>query len=344
MDQQYFQAVDKILTDGTWQLNKRTGQECCTYPGITMEFDLQFGFPAPTTKPIAWKSVTGEWVGFIRGVTSAADFRALGSKVWDGNANETPVWLANPFRYGPDDLGDVYGAMWRKWPAYIKADRVYSSAQRDRLLATGWRESLDIDDDNLAGYEKEIDQVADCIRKLILTPSDRRILFTGWNPAILDQIALPPCHMTYQFVPNIQKRELSLVMFQRSADYGLGIPFNVAECGLWLHLMSLLCGYRPKRLVITTGDSHIYREHMPALREQRAREPRPLPKLLIDARIPNYQQMLFEEGQDIIANEAAKQRVVQRAIEWLDKIEPSDFVLADYDPHPKLENEMKMAV
>lgn len=217
-DHEYFKAINKILDDGTCQLNERTGEKCWTYPGLMMEFDLQKGFPAPTTKPLAWESVKGEWIGFIQGATSAADFRALGSKVWDANANETPAWLTNPFRKGEDDLGPIYGAQWRKWPAhtFVTWDQLTGENRQlmnEHLDKHGWNNSIDTAEGNF--LFKEIDQVADCIRKLILTPSDRRILFHGWNPAVLDQIALPSCHLLYQFLPNLAKRELSMTLYIR---------------------------------------------------------------------------------------------------------------------------------
>ena len=215
-ERNYLNTLHNVLDNGVWQKNERTGELCCSLDGAITRFDLRQAFTAAvTTKKLAWDNVRGEFCGFLRGVTSAADFRALGCKVWDANANDNQAWLDNPFREGPDHLGDVYGAMWRCWPAYIKADRVETSAQRDRLLANGWRESLDIDDDNLAGYEKEIDQLGECVRKLILNPSDRRILFHGWNPALLDTIALPACHLLYQFLPNVQDRILNMSIYIR---------------------------------------------------------------------------------------------------------------------------------
>ncbi len=197
----YLKTMQDVLDNGVWQKNERTGEMCCVLDGAMTRFDLRKGFPAVTTKPLAWKGVRGEFVGFLRGVTSAWDFRTLGCKVWDANANENAQWLANPFREGEDHLGDIYGAQWRRWPAY-KLVPEDNKAQNDLLGTTGWECIDELRDTILPkGYPmvyhnlwyKEIDQLGDCIRKIILTPSDRRILFHGWNPAKLDEIALPAC-------------------------------------------------------------------------------------------------------------------------------------------------------
>lgn len=141
-----------------------------------------------------------------------------------------------------------------------------------------------------------------------------------------------------------------------SNDMGLGNPFNVAEGALWLHLMSLLCGYRPRRLVIFIGDAHVYDSHIPALREQMAREPKAPPRLLVEVNVASFEQMKAEASagfvdippswqEDVspVLIDFAQQRVADLAIAQLDKINPSDFTLANYDPHPPLENKMKMA-
>ena len=127
---QYLELVQTILDTGTWQEN-RTGIRTISIPGAMLRFDLQEGFPAVTTKKLAFKSAIGEMIGFLRASKSAADFRALGCKVWDANANENAQWLANPYRRGTDDLGDVYGVQWRQWPAYKVLDATASAQLQD---------------------------------------------------------------------------------------------------------------------------------------------------------------------------------------------------------------------
>lgn len=215
----YHDNLRFILDNGAWKTN-RTQYATKMVPGLTMRFDLRQGFPAVTTKRLAFKSVIGELVGFLRAARSAADFRALGCKVWDQNANENQQWLANPWREGEDALGDVYGAMWREWPGYERVSELDPNFKERcaYLEANGWQQIAKLSgyqdpDDRL--YYKAIDMLGDCVRKIILEPDDRRILFHAWNPARLHGMALPPCHLLYHFLPNKDTKELSLCMTQR---------------------------------------------------------------------------------------------------------------------------------
>jgi thymidylate synthase len=207
---QYLELVQTILDTGTWQEN-RTGIRTISMPGAMLRFDLQQGFPAVTTKKLAFKSAIGEMIGFLRASRSAADFRALGCKVWDANANENPQWLANPYRQGPDDLGDVYGVQWRQWPAYKLIDasageQIADATNRGYELVTSFVEN---GREQVLLY-KAIDQLRQCLDTIIERPTDRRILFHAWNPAKLDEIALKKSFEAYQFLPNVTKREISL--------------------------------------------------------------------------------------------------------------------------------------
>ena len=316
--QPYLSLVRTILDTGTWQDN-RTGIRSISIPGASMRFDLAAGFPAITTRRLPFKSAVGELIGFLRGARSAAEFRALGCKVWDQNANENAAWLANPYRTGEDWLGEIYGYQWRAWPAYkvLDADR---TAQIDDATLRGYRAIARIDD---AGVEKlllhkEIDQVRQCLDTIVANPTDRRILFHGWNCAELDQMALPPCHLLYQFLPNAVARELSLCLYVRSNDIGLGAPFNVCEAAVLLSLVARLTGYAPRWLTYFIGDAHIYENQLDMLHEQLARTPYPLPRLAISDRIP----ALAKSG--------------RYEPEWLERAEPADFSLEDYRHHPPL--------
>jgi thymidylate synthase len=316
---QYLDLVRTVLDTGTWQEN-RTGIRTISIPGAMLRFDLQKdGFPAVTTKRLAFKSVIGELVGFLRASRSAADFRALGCKVWDQNANENADWLANPYRLGEDDLGPVYGVQWRAWPAYklIEADK---KAQIQRAQEGGFRVVGVVKDegkDKVLLY-KAIDQLRECLDTIIKNPHSRRILFHGWNCAELDAIALPACHLLYQFIPNATTKEISLCLYIRSNDIGLGAPFNLAEGAALLHLVGRLTGYKPKWFTYFIGDAHIYENHLDMLKEQLQREPHPAPQLVISNRIPDYAVTGKYEP------------------EWLDKLDPSDFQLENYIHHPPL--------
>jgi thymidylate synthase len=350
---QYKSVLRQILQEGTWEPNARTGIDTIKlpYPAV-MRFYLPSGYPALTGRRAPFKAANGELVGFIRGVTSAFDFRGLGCKFWDQNANENAQWLANAFRKGTDDLGDVYGAQWRRWPAFklLKPTDFPSSdahvAAEAKLEADGWKRLEDhsgrqvgLDEDI---WFKEIDQLAECVRKIILNPSDRRILFHAWNPAKLDEIALPACHLLYQFVPTPSKKELALSVTIRSNDMPLGFPSNVMEAATLLELVARLTGYKATWLTIISNDAHIYRNQMDMVNEYLERPVQDLPKLVISDRVPTYLDMYDNVLDGVMAcendphtplpRERANQMIADAAVAWLDKVEPTDFSLEGYTP------------
>jgi thymidylate synthase len=312
---QYLDLVRTVFEQGSWQTN-RTGIRTLSLPGAAMRFDLSEGFPAVTTKKLAFKSAVGELIGFLRGYRSAAEFRALGCKVWDQNANENAAWLANPYRLGEDDLGPVYGVQWRNWPAF-KALPASAAGQIEDALGRGYVRIADTDDGQVVLY-KAVDQLRQCLDTIISNPSDRRIIFHGWNWAQLEEMALPPCHLLYQFLPNAVTREISLCLYIRSNDLGLGTPFNLTEGAALLHLVGRLTGFKPKWFSYFIGDAHIYENHVPMLQQQLTREPLPAPQLLLSDRIPDYAV------------------TGQYQPEWLEQVEPGDFSLAGYQHHAHL--------
>jgi thymidylate synthase len=315
---QYLDLVQTILDTGSWQVN-RTGIRTLSMPGAALRFDLQQGFPAVTTKRLAFKSAIGELVGFLRAERSAARFRELGCKVWDQNANENAQWLANPYREGPDDLGSVYGVQWRQWPAYKLLDAARGEQIAD-ALARGYAKVGEVDEDGQAKVllYKAVDQLRQCLDAIVNNPGDRRILFHGWNWAQIEEMALPPCHLLYQFLPNAGTRELSMCLYIRSNDVGLGTPFNLAEAGALMHLVGRLTGYKPRWLSYFIGDAHIYENHLDMLREQLTRTPLAAPQLLLSDRIPDYAVTGRYEPQ------------------WLEQVEPGDFSLVGYEHHAPL--------
>lgn len=320
--QQYLDLVRNVFEQGSWQEN-RTGIRTLSLPGAMMKFDLQQGFPAVTTKKLAFKSAVGEMVGFLRGYRSAADFRALGCKVWDQNANENAQWLANPYRLGEDDLGSVYGVQWREWPAYklIEHSLPQADAQIQDALQRGYQRIGEIT--HPQGTQgtllyKAVDQLRQCLDTIHHDPSNRRILFHGWNWAQLEEMALPPCHLLYQFLVNPGSKEISLCLYIRSNDLGLGTPFNLTEGAALLHLVGRLTGYTPRWFTYFIGDAHIYENHVDMLQEQLQRTPFPAPKLVLSERIPDFAV------------------TGQYEPEWLEKVEPTDFWLEGYQHHAPL--------
>jgi thymidylate synthase len=319
-----------IIDNGTWGLNERTKKNCLSIDGAMVRLDLREGFPAVTEKKLYYPGVTGELVGMLRGATSAEEFRKYGSKVWDQNANENEAWLANPFREGVDDLGPIYGAMWRHWPAYkdinLGPTGDDSEGKLKAAIDNGFEAITDYRDE-LTGdmhlvLRKMVDQLRGCLDTIMKNPSDRRIIYHGWNPAVLDEIALPSCHIFKQFICRPETREISMVAQMRSVDVGLGLPFNIAHEATMLHLVARLTGYTPKFLTMQLGDTHIYEDHMDMVNLMMSREPMPLPQLKISDRVPEF----------------AKTGVYEP--EWLDKVEPSDFELVGYQSHPGIKAPM----
>jgi len=358
---QYNDALAFIRDNGTRQSN-RTGTDTIMFPTVFMRFDMDEGFPAVTTKQLAFKAAKGELAGFLRAARSARTFRDLGCKVWDQNANENKAWLENPNRIGEDHLGGVYGVQWREWPGYKVLDladpRDVAIAQK--LEWEGWRNvgAFQTEHDevmirsgnqpsgNKRLFFKQIDMLGECIQKLILEPTNRRILFHAWNPAELDAMALPPCHLLYQFLPNIAKGELSLSMTQRSADFFLGVPFNIASAALLLHIVAKLTGFKPKWVNLTFNDAHIYVNHLEQVEEQLSRTPRALPQLAISTQMPTFNTLagrierMFQAGLEGYDERNVREAVVGKAISALAEIDPEWFTLVGYDPHPALKAPM----
>lgn len=245
-ENQYLSLLRDILENGSERMD-RTGVGTKAVFGRMLRFNVADGFPALTTKKLAFKAVVGELIGFIRGFSSAAQFRALGCRIWDQNANENKAWLANPHRRGTDDLGPIYGVQWRRLPMPDGSTK---------------------------------DQLAELIGKLRTNPSDRRLIVWAYNPAYLERMALPPCHMGFQCY--VEDGKLSLLMTQRSVDSFLGLPFNIASYAVLLHMLAQVTGLKAHELVMSLGDTHVYLNHLDPVREQLARAPHPWPRLWLN--------------------------------------------------------------
>lgn len=335
--QQYHNLIREILTDGVVTPN-RTGVNTIKLDGAMMRFDLAKGFPAVTSKKLAFKAVVGELCAFLRAARSAAVFRELGCKVWDANANDpgkpgSPnAWLTNPYREGEDDLGPVYGAQWREWPG-VKVIPVTDDDRHDAIIskleADGWQHigftHMDLAGKDAKVYYKEIDQLGDCVRTIIKDPNNRRILFHGWNPAVLDEVALPACHLLYQFLPDSVNRRLNMTIYIRSNDVGLGSPFNIAEAALLVEFVARLTGMAPGRVSYMIGDAHIYANQIDYLNELLTKEPLPLPTLKISDDVPSYS--------DLVIGGMGTEAAVNHVVDWLKLVEPSHFELVDYQYH-----------
>lgn len=338
---QYLEVMRDVRENGEWKEN-RTGIRTLMIDGAMARYDLRKGFAAGTTKLLAWKPVVGELCGFLRGFTNAADFRAFGCKIWDQNANENQTWLANAFRKGQDDLGVVYGSQWRKWQGFkmLAGDDVDDQAIINHLANNSWdcvgnRVGFDVTISHTF-WHKEIDQIRNCITMIIKDPDNRRNLFHAWNPAVMDEIALPACHLLYQFLPNKETKEMTLCMYQRSNDFFLGDFFNIASASLLLSIICHLTGYKPKNFVHFMADVHLYENHLDQVDEQLSREPLPLSTLKISG-LKSYDEII----EDNIPNGTSFQDALIDAIMYeIDNIKPEYFTLENYQHHPAIKAPM----
>jgi len=260
--QQYHEALEFILEHGKDRVD-RTGVGTKSVFGYQMRFDLSEGFPAITTKKLAWKSVVGELLWFLEGST---DERRLAEITYDADRTElcdkTTIWTANADNQGKNlgyyndefvkELGPVYGAQWRNF------NGSYSTFDRSRGT----------------------DQIKWLLNEIKTNPESRRLILSAWNPNQIDKMALPPCHVMSQYYVNDGK--LSCQLYQRSGDAGLGIPFNIASYALLTHIIARECDLGVSDFIHTIGDLHIYKNHITAIKEQLKRTPSALPKLVID--------------------------------------------------------------
>lgn len=269
---QYLDLLQDILDNGEAK-DDRTGTGTISVFGRSLRFDLRKGFPAVTTKKLAWKACSGELLWFIEGSNDERRLAEIthGSAegkvtIWTPNA-QAPYW--KPRAQFDGDLGRVYGVQWRHWNKY--------SVEKDLGPAHKGGTRLAVD-------QTEVDQLANLIAGLKSDPNGRRHILSAWNVGELDQMGLPPCHVMSQFYVN-KNRELSCHMYQRSVDVFLGLPFNIASYALLTHLIAQVCDMKVGELVISTGDTHIYQDHIEQVREQLTRTPTELPTLWLDANI-----------------------------------------------------------
>lgn len=266
---QYHDLVKHVLAEGN-EKGDRTGTGTKSVFGYQMRFNLSEGFPMVTTKKLHLKSIIYELLWFLKGDTNTKYLTENGVRIWNEWADEN------------GNLGPVYGHQWRNWAS------------------------------------EEIDQIKEVIATLKNNPNSRRMLVSAWNPSVLPdtsksfsenvangKAALPPCHAFFQFY--VADGKLSCQLYQRSADIFLGVPFNIASYALFTMMMAQVCGFEAGDFIHTFGDAHIYNNHMEQLELQLSREPRPLPKMILNPEIKDIFDFKFE-----------------------------DFTLVDYNPHPHI--------
>jgi thymidylate synthase len=279
---QYHELLQDILDNGELK-DDRTGVGTYSVFGRHLRFDLRRGFPAITTKKLAWKACVGELLWFIEG---SCDERRLAELTHGTADGKVTIWTPNalapywkPKAQFEGDLGRVYGVQWRHWNKY--------TTEKDMGPAHKGGTRLAVD-------QTEVDQLSKVIEGLIQDPNGRRHILSAWNVGELDQMALPPCHVMSQFYVN-KNKELSCHMYQRSVDVFLGLPFNISSYALLTHLIAHHCELKVGELVISTGDTHIYKDHIEQVKEQLTREEFPLPTLMLNSVKNNIFEMTMQD-------------------------------------------------
>lgn len=295
---QYLDLLKRITTEGVVK-SDRTGTGTRSVFGHQMRFNLQEGFPLLTTKKVFLKGVIHELLWFLAGDTNIKYLVDNGVHIWDNDAyryyNELcvrhgvlPVTMEafleaaqnrvpSPIEgYTFGDLNHVYGYQWRSWPC---------------------------------GEKGSIDQIRQVIETIKHKPDSRRMIVSAWNVAEVEDMALPPCHVLFQFY--VANGKLSCMLYQRSADTFLGVPFNIASYALLTMMIAQECGLQAGEFVHTLGDTHLYLNHMEQVAEQLSREPRPLPQMKLNPEVKSVFDFRYE-----------------------------DFTLEGYDPHPTIKAPM----
>ncbi len=255
---QYLDLCQRIIDDGEWVENERTGKRCLTVINADLEYNVKADeFPLITTRKSYWKSAIAEFLGYIRGYDNAADFRALGTKTWDANANLNDFWVNNSYRKGEDDMGRVYGVQGRAW---AKPD---------------------------GGVVDQLKKVVDHLSRGL---DDRGEIITFYNPGEFHMGCLRPCMHTHNF--SLLGDTLSLTSFQRSCDVPLGLNFNQIQVFTFLALMAQITGKKPGVAYHKIVNAHIYEDQLELMRDvQLKREPYDSPKLIINPDIKSLEDL-----------------------------------------------------
>lgn len=282
---QYQDLIKDIFENG-YETDDRTGTGTIALFGTKLRWDLTKGFPAITTKKLAWNACIAELLWFISGSTNVNDLRLRthgsliqGKTIWDDNYENQ----AKDLGYHSGELGPIYGKQWRDFGG--------------------------------------VDQLVETIDRIKKLPTDRRQIVSAWNPAEINQMALPPCHMFYQF--NVRNGYLDLQWYQRSVDVFLGLPFNIASYAALTHIVAKMCNLIPGDLIFSGGSTHIYMNHTEQCKEILRREPKELCELKIDWPI--------EFGNCD----------TETQLYWLTEyMKPKDFILENYESHPAIKGKM----
>lgn len=290
---QYLNLLRKILEHGKSRTD-RTGTGTISLFGEHMRFDISKSIPVLTTKFVPWKSCIKELLWFLKGQTDVTILQNNGVRIWDGNSTRNFLDKRGLSHLPEFDIGPGYGFQWRHAGAEYKTCK-----------------------DDYTG--KGFDQIEYILNELRTNPFSRRLYMTAWNPSFIEQMALPPCHVSAQFYVEEDATDgtkyLSCQMYQRSVDTFLGCPWNIMSYAVLTCLFAKMCGMKPKELVMSLGDVHIYANHVDQVREQLSRHPYPFPQLHISENVKSKN---------------------------IDELSIDDFQLVNYQYHPAIKAQMSV--
>jgi thymidylate synthase len=264
---QYLEFLEHINKNGVVKAD-RTGTGTISTFGHQMRFNLSEGFPLVTTKKLHIKSIIHELLWFLSGDTNIKYLKENGVRIWDEWADEN------------GDLGRVYGAQWRSWRVAKWWESEASKAGGVALVGDGYR-------------IETIDQISEVIEQIKTNPDSRRLIVSAWNPGEIKDMALPPCHLLFQFY--VAEGKLSCQLYQRSADSFLGVPFNIASYALLTHMIAHVTNLEVGDFVHALGDCHIYSDHKEQVELQLSRNPLPLPQLKINRKVDSIFDFKYED-------------------------------------------------
>jgi len=309
---QYLDLLKDVVKNGQWKVSHSTGVKLKSVFGRQIRFDLSKGFPLLTTKKVFSRGIIHELIWFLSGSSNIKYLVDNNVHIWDEWAFKKYCWAVDSkkapkmeyekfiekiqadkkFLKKWGELGPVYGVQWRKWPSFAKA--------------TDGKPTI-----------KKIDQLGWAIEKIKKYPQKKHYIISAWNAGCIYEMSgshdasmvIAPCHTMFHI--NITGDKLSLLLYQRSADLFLGVPFNIASYALLTMMLAQVTGYKPGEFIHTFGDAHIYENHFEQVKEQLKRKPKPFPKMILNPKIKKIDDFTF-----------------------------SDFTIEGYDPHPPIKGEI----
>jgi thymidylate synthase len=293
---QYLDLAEDIIENGSWKISHSTGVKLKSVFGRQIRFDLSKGFPLLTTKKVFIRGIIHELIWFLSGSSNIKYLVDNNVHIWDEWAYKKYEWAvkegkAREMTYDDflkkiqtdskflekwGELGPVYGVQWRKWPSYAEGT------------------------DGKPPYLKTVDQLGWAIEKIKKYPQKKHYIISAWNAGCIYEMSgshgasmvIAPCHTMFHI--NITGDKLSLLLYQRSADFFLGVPFNIASYALLTLMLAQVTGYKPGDFVHTFGDVHIYENHFDQIKDQLKRKPKPLPVMKLDSNVKKIDDFKFE--------------------------------------------------